>query len=78
MIADIISQAGYRVGRFISPHLHSYRERFTIDGQEIAAETLKCYLDQVEAAISAILMGGCDRPTEFEILTAVAFLILSG
>ena len=74
MIADIISQAGYRVGRFISPHLHSYKERFTIDGQEIAVETLKCYLDQVEAAISAILMGGSDRPTEFEILTAVAFL----
>lgn len=74
MIADTISRAGYRVGRFISPHLHSYRERFTIDGQEIAAEVLKNYLDRVEAAVSAIITAGGDRPTEFEILTAVAFL----
>lgn len=74
MIADILSIAGYRVGRFISPHLHSYAERFTIDGQEIAEETLKFYLDQIEAIIPILLLEGSDQPTEFEILTAAAFL----
>lgn len=74
MIADIISQAGCRVGRFISPHLHSYRERFTINGREIKAETLKGFLDRVEAVIQRELSADADRPTEFEILTAVAFL----
>lgn len=74
IIADIITRAGYRVGRFISPHLHSYRERFTVDGKEIAAENLKRYLDQVEAVIPAIMAKGCEQPTEFEILTAIAFL----
>jgi len=73
MIADILSIAGYRVGRFISPHLHSYTERFLIDGQEIAWERFKIYLDQIEACILVLLQEGIDRPTEFEILTAVAF-----
>ncbi len=74
MIADILSIAGYRVGRFTSPHLHSYTERFTVDGQEIAQQDLKLYLDQVEDCIPRLLMEGIDQPTEFEILTAVAFL----
>lgn len=73
MIADIISQAAYRVGRFISPHLHSYGERFTINGMEIPMTVLKSYLNQVEAVIEK-QTSICDRPTEFEILTAVAFL----
>ncbi len=74
MIADILSIAGYRVGRFISPHLHSYTERFLIDGQEIAWERFKTYLDQIEDCIPVLLQESIDRPTEFEILTAVAFL----
>lgn len=74
MIADIMSAAGYKVGRFSSPHLHSYQERFTINGQMINEETLRYYLDQVEASLPSILMEGGDYPTEFEILTALAFL----
>lgn len=74
MVADILSIAGYRVGRFNSPHLHSYTERFTIDGQEITQESLKYYLDQLEALIPILLLESGDQPTEFEILTALAFL----
>lgn len=73
-IAEVISQAGYRVGRFTSPHLHSYRERFTINEQEISFEALKRYLDQVEAVIKKRLLQDSEQPTEFEILTAIAFL----
>ena len=31
-LEQILHQAGYRTGRFSSPHLHSLMERFTIDG----------------------------------------------
>ncbi|CFX81057.1 Folylpolyglutamate synthetase [Syntrophomonas zehnderi OL-4] len=74
MVADILSIAGYRVGRFNSPHLHSYTERYAINGQEITQGTLKYYLDQIEALIPILLLENGDQPTEFEILTALAFL----
>ncbi|HWQ74266.1 MAG TPA: folylpolyglutamate synthase/dihydrofolate synthase family protein [Syntrophomonas sp.] len=72
MIAEIMSAAGYKVGRFSSPHLHSYTERFIVDGEAINPETLLYYLDQIEMRLSS--WQGNDYPTEFEILTAVAFL----
>lgn len=72
MIADIVSAAGYRVGRFSSPHLHCYEERFTINGEQISAARLLFYLEQIEAYLFS--WQGNDRPTEFEILTAIAFL----
>lgn len=73
IIASVLTEAGYKVGRFISPHVHSYRERFTIDGVEIEASTLKRYIDEVEARIKSMTEKGFPHPTEFEVLTAVAF-----
>lgn len=34
-IDTILGAAGHRAGRSTSPHLHSFRERFTVDGQPI-------------------------------------------
>ncbi len=73
IIADVLIKAGYRVGRFSSPHLHSYFERFTIDGQEITAEAFQSILDGIEKHIRVMLKRGELHPTEFEVLTAAAF-----
>jgi len=73
IIADVLIKAGYRVGRFSSPHLHSYFERFTIDGQEIATEAFRSILDGIGKHIRVMLKRGELHPTEFEVLTAVAF-----
>jgi dihydrofolate synthase/folylpolyglutamate synthase len=35
-IANILTAAGFRTGLFTSPHLHSWRERISIDGEMIA------------------------------------------
>ncbi|MBO8158795.1 folylpolyglutamate synthase/dihydrofolate synthase family protein [Thermosyntropha sp.] len=73
IIASVLTKAGYKVGRFISPHVHSYRERFTIDGVEIDPWTLKRYIDEVEEKIAVMVEEGFPHPTEFEVLTAIAF-----
>ncbi|MEA4923798.1 MAG: folylpolyglutamate synthase/dihydrofolate synthase family protein [Syntrophomonadaceae bacterium] len=73
IIADILIKAGYRVGRFSSPHLHSYLERFTVNGQEISEKSFWPLLDGVEKGIASLLRQGGERPTEFEVLTAIAF-----
>lgn len=72
MIARILSASGYRSGRYSSPHLHSYCERFEIDDRVIMPGQLLAYLETVLAAANRLRPE--DFPTEFEILTAVAFL----
>lgn len=73
MISAIIASAGYRVGRFTSPHLHSYFERFTVNGEEIEGRDFNRYLDIIEECIQNLLTQGVEHPTEFEVLTAAAF-----
>ena len=73
IIASTLSAAGYRVGRFISPHLHSYFERISIDGKRVPAPRFMAYLERIESLVQIMLREGYSRPTEFEVLTAVAF-----
>jgi len=73
MIAEILIVSGYRVGRFTSPHLHSYLERFTINGQEISEPDFWSGLEEVAGHIRVMLQRGEAHPTEFEVLTAIAF-----
>jgi dihydrofolate synthase/folylpolyglutamate synthase len=68
-VSRILAEAGYRVGRYISPHLVDWRERITINGEWISRDDLEQYLTLVERSIDPDLM-----PTQFEVLTAVAWL----
>lgn len=72
IIASVLTAAGYRTGRYSSPHLHSYCERFEIDGRAITPIRLYAYLEQVLRAAESLPLA--DRPSEFEVLTAIAFL----
>lgn len=69
-LAAVLSAAGYRVGRYTSPHLVSWRERITVNEQLIAADVLLARLEQVIAAIDP----GQPSPTQFEVFTAAAWL----
>jgi dihydrofolate synthase/folylpolyglutamate synthase len=73
IISTVLHQAGYRVGRFISPHIHSYRERFSVNNQEIKEYILLDYLHKIEGNLEKMSEQGYDRVTEFELLTAIAF-----
>ncbi len=73
IISTVLHQAGYRVGRFISPHIHSYRERFSVNNQEIKEYILLDYLHKIEGNLEKMSGQGYDRVTEFELLTAIAF-----
>lgn len=69
-LASTLVVAGYRVGRYTSPHLVSWRERITVNGQPIDAALLVERLRQVVAAIDATQPS----PTQFEVFTAAAWL----
>ncbi len=69
-LAAVLGAAGYRVGRYTSPHLVSWRERIVVNGEPIAAEDLIARLKQVVAAIDS----SQPSPTQFEVFTAAAWL----
>lgn len=73
-VSTILKEAGYRVGRYLSPTITDYRERFQIDGRFITQSGLCKYLEQVKEAAEAMVAEGKPHPTPFEVETAVAFL----
>jgi dihydrofolate synthase / folylpolyglutamate synthase len=66
-LSAILQAAGYRVGRYNSPHLVSWNERLCIDGRPIETDRFIELLHRVQQAAS-------DPPTKFELLTATAWL----
>lgn len=74
MLASILKEAGYRTGAFTSPHLHSYTERFRINGVEIIPAVLAGLIEEIKPPLEDMVRDGYEHPTEFEVLTATAFL----
>ncbi len=69
-LSSILSAAGYRVGRYTSPHLVDWNERICIDGEPIDTQVAINILDRVIAAIDPTQ----PTPTQFEIVTAAMWL----
>ncbi|WP_251197570.1 bifunctional folylpolyglutamate synthase/dihydrofolate synthase [Anaerotardibacter muris] len=69
-IASVMQQAGYRVGLFTSPALYRFEDRIRVNGENIPYGSLGKVTEQVRIAAEAME----EHPTEFELLTAVAFL----
>jgi dihydrofolate synthase/folylpolyglutamate synthase len=69
-LSSVLTAAGYRVGRYTSPHLVSWCERICLNDQPIAPDALEHLLQQVIAAIRP----DQPSPTQFEVITAAAWL----
>ena len=74
MMDAVFHAAGIRSGRYLSPHLISYTERMSVDGHDISEERFAALLTRVRAAADEMVAAGCEHPTQFEALTALAFL----
>ncbi|MEM8610596.1 MAG: folylpolyglutamate synthase/dihydrofolate synthase family protein [Cyanobacteria bacterium P01_H01_bin.105] len=72
-LASVLTAAGYRVGRYTSPHLLVWNERICINQQPISDEALWQHLTTVAAAIDADNADNSETPTQFEVFTAAAW-----
>jgi len=70
MLAQMLSACGFKVGLYISPHICDIRERITVNGQMI---TQAEFTRLIARAAPHVRRMADDRPTFFEIFTAVAF-----
>jgi dihydrofolate synthase/folylpolyglutamate synthase len=77
MLSGIMREAGYLVGTFTSPHLHSYSERYQVNGVQIEPERIAALLGELRPHLEAMTAEGYEHPTEFEVSTALAFLYFS-
>lgn len=73
-VSTVLTAAGYRVGRYISPAVTDYREHFQIDGKMVSKQGLAKYLSIVKSAADRMVLDGKPHPTLFEAETAAAFL----
>ena len=74
MIAAVLGAAGYRVGLYTSPHLHTLRERIRVDNDLISEEEVGDLVEKLSPEVDAVnLRGAYGQLTTFEVLTALAF-----
>lgn len=70
MLSQVLTASGFRTGLFTSPYIVRFNERMQIDGVPISDEALAEIVAQMRPAADAME----DKPTEFELITAAAFL----
>ncbi|MEG4201751.1 folylpolyglutamate synthase/dihydrofolate synthase family protein [Microcoleus sp. Pol12A5] len=68
-LSSVLTEAGYRVGRYTSPHLIDWTERICINQKPISPTALQQCLERVVAATE----NNTETPTQFEIITAAAW-----
>ena len=68
MVERALRAAGWRTGRYTSPHLVSLNERFAIDGQPVSDEMLR----ESAGRLRTVALRMDPLPTFFESTTAIA------
>ena len=72
-IETILLEAGYRVGKYTSPHILKFNERLRANGQDITDEDIVKYYQLVKDIVAKTGL----RPTFFEMTTAMMFKYFS-
>ena len=75
IVASVLSRQGYITGMFISPHLHTFRERICINGKPVSEDEFSSLVDEIWPHLEKInKVEEHGTLTLFETLTAMAFL----
>lgn len=72
-ISNILIEAGYKVGIFISPSIHRFSERIRINHCEISEPDIARIAENIKIITETMVYNGFEHPTEFEVVTAMAF-----
>lgn len=69
MLANILRLSGYKTGLYISPFINRFNERMQLNGELISDGELA----QITSFIRPHAEAMADHPTEFELITVIAF-----
>ena len=68
MLSSVLVAEGYRVGLYTSPYIRCFNERMQVNGKMIDDQSLT----EITEYIKPIADKMADKPTEFELVTAIA------
>lgn len=69
MLSSVLRSSGYKVGLYTSPYITEFCERMRVNGENIPKDTLA----EITEYVKPIADSMADKPTEFELITAIAF-----
>ncbi|MDO4841676.1 MAG: folylpolyglutamate synthase/dihydrofolate synthase family protein [Phoenicibacter congonensis] len=72
-LESILRAAGYKTGLFTSPYIERFEERIRVNNKNIDTESLTAITLRVKEAAEIVEQETGEHPTEFELMTAVAF-----
>ncbi len=72
-ISSILIESGYKTGIFTSPHIQRMTEQIKVNNAEIEKHQFAGLTELIKGQIETVLKHGGSHPTEFEIITAMAF-----
>jgi dihydrofolate synthase / folylpolyglutamate synthase len=72
-LRSILQEAGYSVGTFTSPYFEKFNERISLNGTPIGDEDLVQLANDIYPLAVELEQTELGGPTEFEIITAMAF-----
>ncbi len=73
MISNMLVAAGYKVGLFTSPFVVDFRERIQVNSEMIPKDAFAKIVERIVPVIDELKEKNIE-PTEFEIITAAAFM----
>lgn len=76
-LAAMLEAQGLVAGAYISPHVHGFGERVQLGGRPIGEDVLADAVRRVEVAARAVDEAADEPLTQFEVLTAAAFVALA-
>ncbi len=76
MVSSMLQSAGYRVATYTSPYIINFRDRFCINGEMVSEQSVAAAVDIIKPIVEQMDKEG-SYANQFEINTAVAFLIFS-
>ncbi|MBO5349332.1 MAG: bifunctional folylpolyglutamate synthase/dihydrofolate synthase [Clostridia bacterium] len=74
MITNILIKEGYKVGKFISPHLVKYNERISINNKNISDEEIEELINKIDPKVNKYNSENNSNVTGFEFDTTMALL----
>ena len=77
MIAALLAEKGLRVGRYSSPHMHTMRERISIDDEHLTRQAWIDMWEQIQPAVALVdrasAQAGGPPLSTFELFTVMAY-----
>jgi dihydrofolate synthase/folylpolyglutamate synthase len=72
-LASLLRAHSLRTGLYTSPYLEAFTNRMAVDGCDVTEEELVRLVEKVRPLVAEIAASALGQPTEFEVVTAMAF-----